>query len=83
MAGFRLPAEEAQRVLEYYGEPCDRLVREKERKRITSISRGTAYNLELQGKYPARKVLGTRSCAWQLSELLYWINTQPTNQEAA
>ncbi|PPK04023.1 transcriptional regulator [Klebsiella pneumoniae] len=57
-----------------YGEKGDRLVREKERQYITSISRSTAWKLEKAGKFPQRKLLGAKSCAWLLSDLLYWIN---------
>ncbi|MEQ5202536.1 MULTISPECIES: helix-turn-helix transcriptional regulator [Providencia] len=61
-------------LLKRHGEPRDRLVREKERKIITSISRTTAWKLEREGKFPKRKQLGPKSCAWLLSDLLIWIN---------
>ncbi|UXI02932.1 helix-turn-helix transcriptional regulator [Photobacterium sp. TY1-4] len=51
----------------------DRLVREDERRLLTSISRSHCYQLEKQGRFPARIRLGARSCAWKLSELLAWI----------
>jgi predicted DNA-binding transcriptional regulator AlpA len=57
-----------------YGEPHDRLVREKERQYITSISRSTAWKLEQVGKFPLRKSIGLKSCGWLLSDLLCWIN---------
>ena len=60
-------------LLSLYGEPHDRLVREKERKSITSISRSTAWKLEREGKFPQRKQLGPKSCGWLLSDLLIWI----------
>lgn len=62
------------KLLKLYGEPRDRLVREQERKIITSISRSTAWKLEREGKFPRRKQLGPKSCAWLLSDLLIWIN---------
>ncbi|MCL6327805.1 helix-turn-helix transcriptional regulator [Pectobacterium polaris] len=72
---FIIPtAEERLRILRDYGEPCDRLVRERERQRITSISRSTAWKLEQVGKFPERKSIGLKSCAWLLSDLLCWIN---------
>ncbi|EJG0658339.1 AlpA family phage regulatory protein [Vibrio parahaemolyticus] len=54
----------------------DRLVREEERKFITSISRSQAWKLEQQGLFPKRVQLGTRSVAWKLSELLEWVDTR-------
>lgn len=54
----------------------DRLVREDERKFITSISRSQAWKLEQQGLFPKRVQLGIRSVAWKLSELLDWVDTR-------
>lgn len=54
----------------------DRLVREAERKFITSISRSQAWKLEQQGLFPKRVKLGSRSVAWRLSELLDWVHTR-------
>ena len=51
----------------------DRLVREDERRLITSISRSQAYLLEQKGLFPARRKLGNRSVCWKLSELLAWV----------
>lgn len=70
-------AEERLVLLNGYREPYDRLIREKDRQRITSISRTTAYTLEKEGCFPARKALGRNSCAWLLSDLLFWIHNPP------
>ncbi|MBD2795488.1 AlpA family phage regulatory protein [Xenorhabdus sp. 18] len=70
--------EERRTILMEYGEQYDRLVREKERQHITSISRTTAWCLEKEGCFPARKPLGRNSCAWLLSDLLYWVRNLPT-----
>ncbi|REF26306.1 P4 family phage/plasmid primase-like protein [Xenorhabdus cabanillasii] len=61
--------EECRSILSEYGEPYDRLIREKERQHITSISRTSAWKLENEGRFPARKPLGRNSCAWLLSDL--------------
>lgn len=75
---FISPTPEIRRsILNEYGEPYDRLIREKERQRITSISRTTAYMLEKKGRFPARKALGRNSCAWLLSDLLLWVRNPP------
>lgn len=69
-------AEQRLQALQNYGEPSDRLVREQERQRITSIARSTAWKLEQVGKFPLRKTLGAKSCGWLLSDLLCWINAR-------
>jgi predicted DNA-binding transcriptional regulator AlpA len=66
--------EQRLNILQDYGEKGDRLVREKERQYITSISRSTAWKLEQVGKFPQRKSIGQKSCGWLLSELLCWIS---------
>ena len=63
-------------ILATYGE-SERLCREAERKHITSLSRSRAWELEQQGKFPARRKLGSNSCAWLLSDLLLWLHQQP------
>jgi prophage regulatory protein len=55
----------------------DRIVREADRRYITSISRTQAWKLEKEGKFPKRVRLSNRSIGWKLSELLEWVNNQP------
>ncbi|WP_318491836.1 AlpA family phage regulatory protein [Photobacterium leiognathi] len=52
----------------------DRLIRERERQAITSISRSHAHRLEKEGKFPERIRLGSRSVAWRLSEINAWLD---------
>ncbi|WP_318470774.1 AlpA family phage regulatory protein [Photobacterium leiognathi] len=52
----------------------DRIIREAERKFITSISRAQAYQLEKQGLFPKRIHLGSRSVGWRLSDIMDWMN---------
>lgn len=59
----------------------DRIVREAERKLITSISRSQAFQLERQNKFPKRIKLGNRSVGWRLSELQHWV-AQISNEGA-
>ncbi len=59
----------------------DRLVREAERKHITSISRSQAWVLEQRGEFPARRKLGSRSVAWKLSELVAWVEARGQGDE--
>ncbi|EPU6121050.1 transcriptional regulator [Vibrio rotiferianus] len=56
--------------------PTDRLIREDERRILTSISRSQAWVLEQKGLFPKRIRLGSRSVAWRLSEVLKWIETR-------
>ncbi|EGJ5261660.1 TPA: AlpA family phage regulatory protein [Salmonella enterica] len=71
---FDLTHEQRNKILKDYGVINDRLVREKERRYITSISRSTAWKLERAGQFPLRKSIGPKSCAWLLSDLLCWIS---------
>lgn len=66
---------ERQQILSLYGYHQDRLVRENERKNITTISRTQAWVLEQKGAFPKRKKLGV-SCAWLLSDLLIWVHNK-------
>ncbi|MCL1078800.1 AlpA family phage regulatory protein [Parashewanella spongiae] len=52
----------------------DRIVREAERQKITSISRSQAFQLERQNRFPKRIKLGSRSVGWRLSELQKWVS---------
>ncbi|EGR0550176.1 AlpA family phage regulatory protein [Vibrio cholerae] len=54
----------------------DRLIREKERLQLTTISRTQAWRLEKLGLFPKRIRLGSRSVAWRLSEITKWLNSQ-------
>ncbi|WP_019029663.1 helix-turn-helix transcriptional regulator [Colwellia piezophila] len=56
--------------------PTDRLIREPERKRLTSVCRTGAWELEQKGQFPKRRRLhpsGSTVC-WLLSEINLWIN---------
>jgi len=68
--------EQRQEFLKIAGE-SDRLVREVERKKITTLSRSQTWVLERKGLHPKRTKLGHSSVAWLLSDLL-WFIYQPT-----
>jgi prophage regulatory protein len=61
----------------------DRLVKEKERLLITTISKAQAFQLERQGRFPQRRRISNRSVAWLLSELLDWIKSREVITKAA
>lgn len=58
----------------------DRIVREAERKAITSVSRTTAWSLERKGLFPKRRQLYPQSSSvgWLLSELVEWVASRKT-----
>lgn len=58
----------------------ERLVRDEERQKITTISRSRTWQLEREGKHPKRRKLGANSVAWLLSDLLWFIHQ--TTEEA-
>ncbi len=55
----------------------ERIVKEKERQFITSISRSQAFQLERHGRFPQRIQLSGGSIGWKLSELLNWVAALP------
>jgi predicted DNA-binding transcriptional regulator AlpA len=54
----------------------DRIVKEAERERITSISRSQAFQLERKGQFPKRVRLSSHSVGWRLSSLLDWVSSR-------
>ncbi|NIY92580.1 helix-turn-helix transcriptional regulator [Vibrio diazotrophicus] len=57
---------------------ADRIVRERERLALTSLSRSHTWKLEQQNLFPRRiKLSGSRSVGWRLSELTEWIENRP------
>lgn len=72
-ARYTLPTpEQRQELLKIAGEQ-DRLVRDKERTKITTLSRSRTWDLERLGMHPMRVKLGSNSVAWLLSDLLWFI----------
>ena len=60
----------------------DRIIREAERLRLTSISRSQAFQLERRGLYPKRIRLGSRSVGWSFNSIMNWIESrQAASQE--
>jgi len=57
-------------------EARDRIVKERERKQITSISASSAWRGEKTGTFPKRVRTGERSVGWKLSELLAWVESR-------
>ncbi len=51
----------------------ERIILEAERKRMTGISRTTAWRMEKEGKYPKRRKVSDGLVGWLESELDEWI----------
>lgn len=71
-------AEQRRTILADYGFKYDRRIREDECLEITSLSRSARYNMENKGRFPNRCHFGKNSCAWLLSDVLWWIRNPPT-----
>ena len=50
-----------------------RVLREKDRFRLTGLSRVQVWRLEREGRFPKRIQLGTNSVGWLANELAAWI----------
>ena len=54
-----------------------RLIRLPEVRRMTGLSRTRIYELEAVGRFPRRRKLSERACAWVSSEIQEWIRSRP------
>lgn len=79
MSAFLSPTPEQRRsILVEYGIKYDRRIREEECSEITSLSCSIRWKLEQQNRFPARCHFGRNSCAWLLSDVLWWVRNPPT-----
>lgn len=69
--------EQRRTLLEEYGFKFDRRIREEECSEITSLSRSSRWKMEQQGRFPPRCHFGRNSCAWLLSDVLWWVRNPP------
>jgi prophage regulatory protein len=51
----------------------DRIIRERECRRITGLSRSTRWRLERVGKFPRRRQISPGCSGWLLSEVRGWV----------
>tara|TARA_B100000809_G_scaffold264361_1_gene319988 strand:- start:1984 stop:2244 length:261 start_codon:yes stop_codon:yes gene_type:complete len=68
-------SEKRQELLKITGE-SDRLIKDLERQKITTLSRSETWKRERKGTHPKRVQLSTNSVAWLLSDLLWFIYQQ-------
>jgi len=52
----------------------DRILRMKEVRKLTGVSRSTIWRLEKSGQFPRRVALGLSSIGWLKSDVLDWLN---------
>lgn len=69
--------EQRLAVLKETGNEYDRRIREEDCFKITNLSRSTRWKLENEGKFPQRCHFGRNSCAWLLSDVLWWLYNPP------
>lgn len=55
----------------------DRIIRERERARLTGVSRTGWWQAERTGRAPRRLRLGLGSVGWRLSDLERWMKSLP------
>ncbi len=55
----------------------DRALPIKEVEDMVGLKVSRIYELEKAGQFPKRRVFGTRSVRWLLSEIMEYINTRP------
>ncbi|MBK0124343.1 AlpA family phage regulatory protein [Pantoea sp. S61] len=82
MSVFESPtAEQRRSILIEYSIQYDRRIhiriRERECAAFISLSRSTRSIMENKGRFPARCHLGRNSCAWLLSDVLWWVRNPP------
>ncbi|MBN3059759.1 AlpA family phage regulatory protein [Pectobacterium odoriferum] len=70
--------EQRRNLLEEYGFKFDRRIREGECGEITSLSRSSRWKMEQEGRFPPRCHFGRNSCAWLLSDVLWWVRNPPS-----
>lgn len=59
-----------------------RLIRISDVTRLTGLSRSRLYELERDGRFPARRQLSQRAVAWSESEIVEWIESRPLARDS-
>ena len=54
-----------------------RLIRLPEVRKMTGLSRTRIYELEREGRFPRRRKLSERACAWVAAEVQEWARSRP------
>ncbi|EKQ4592974.1 TPA: helix-turn-helix transcriptional regulator [Citrobacter freundii] len=78
MTKFIPPTPEQRRnILAEYGITYDRRIRENICSEISGVSRSARHRMEQEGRFPSRCHFGRNSCAWLLSDVLWWVRNPP------
>jgi len=76
MHTFIAPTVEQRRlILCEYGIKYDRRIGKEECSDITSVSHSSRWKMEPQGLFPPCCHFGCNSCAWLLSDVLWWVQS--------
>jgi len=62
---------------------ADRIIRDRECREITGLSRTVRWRLERGGKFPAKIWLTANTCGYRLSDILDWLDERSRDSEAA
>ena len=54
----------------------DRMIRERECKEVTGLSRTTRWRLERKGDFPKRRKISENAVGWLQSELADWLSAR-------
>lgn len=66
-------------IMDTIGVP-DRAVTEKECKELTGLPRVTRWRLAEKGSFPKPRKVSARTNIWKLSDILAWLDSNPTLQ---
>ena len=66
-------------VKDLYGVP-DMMVKDDQRRMMTGVCRVTAWRMEKQGTFPARRRQNGGVCTWSMAELLEWQELNDRNR---
>ena len=55
----------------------DKIIREREARELSGLSRTSRWRLEKVGDFPLRRRLGKQSVGWLASDIEAWLETRP------
>ncbi len=59
----------------------DHIIRPKDLKAITGLSRTTVWRLEQEGDFPQRRIISPGAVGWLYSEVLEWMESREQAEE--
>ncbi len=61
----------------------DRIVREREARELSGLSRSRRHELAKLGLFPQKVKLSERASGYKLSELMHWLDSRPRSNALA